>query len=77
MLLLNNLKGINNTFTCRFVSNKFFKPHPRSYKRRLFEAALKPILSSEILEQKKLLTENEVYSFLPKPNECEVSFIFF
>lgn len=61
-----NKTSINS---CRSKSDKFFKPHPRSYKRRLFEAALKPILPSEIEAKKQRLTYNEVYSFFKESNK--------
>ncbi|KAI6228042.1 hypothetical protein M3Y95_00580700 [Aphelenchoides besseyi] len=32
----------------RYVSSKYIKPHPRSYKRRLFEAAVAPVLPPRI-----------------------------
>uniref|UniRef100_A0AC34RTP3 Ribosomal protein L10 n=1 Tax=Panagrolaimus sp. JU765 TaxID=591449 RepID=A0AC34RTP3_9BILA len=32
----------------RAVSSKYIKPHPRSYKRRLFEAAVAPIMPKEV-----------------------------
>lgn len=53
----------------RFKSDKYFKPHPRSYKRRLYEAALKPILPSELEAEKQRLTDNEVYSFFEESNK--------
>jgi ribosomal protein L10 len=31
-------------FSIRFVSSKYIKPHPRSYRRRLYEAAVAPVL---------------------------------
>lgn len=32
----------------RSVSSKYPRPHPRSHQRRLFEAAVKPILPDEL-----------------------------
>uniref|UniRef100_A0AC34GNX7 Uncharacterized protein n=1 Tax=Panagrolaimus sp. ES5 TaxID=591445 RepID=A0AC34GNX7_9BILA len=35
---------ISSRFSVRFVSSKYIRPHPRSYRRRLYEAAIAPIL---------------------------------
>ncbi|CAD5216161.1 unnamed protein product [Bursaphelenchus xylophilus] len=46
MSLLNCIRP--GTIQCRFVSSKYLKPHPRPYKRRLFEAVIKPEMPEEI-----------------------------
>ena len=33
--------------TVRAVSSKYVKPHPRSYRRRLYEAAVAPVMPKE------------------------------
>ncbi|KAI6172058.1 hypothetical protein M3Y98_00931300 [Aphelenchoides besseyi] len=43
----------------RYVSSKYIKPHPRSYKRRLFEAAVAPVLPPKIANCVSRLAQKE------------------
>jgi len=58
---INRNHGYLLNFT-RNVSSKHFRPHPRPYRRRLFEAALAPIIPKELEKEKRRLTENYIYS---------------
>uniref|UniRef100_A0AC35UF31 39S ribosomal protein L10, mitochondrial n=1 Tax=Rhabditophanes sp. KR3021 TaxID=114890 RepID=A0AC35UF31_9BILA len=45
-----------NTITqLRNVSSKYIRPHPRHYKRRLFEAALAPVVQAEKLSCEQII----------------------
>ena len=45
------------------VSHHYLRPHPRSHKRRLFEAALAPVLPPDLEKEQKLLADNEFFEF--------------
>lgn len=66
------IQNFNFQLCLRFGSTKSIRPHPRSYKRRLFEAALKPILSPELQKKKEILEKNDFFDSLSPvkgPNE--------
>lgn len=48
-----NLIGVSQ----RYVSSNFIRPHPRPYRRRLFEQTLAPILPKEMEKEWKELND--------------------
>lgn len=68
-------------YSCKFVmrrnvSTKYLRPHPRPYRRRLYEKALEPILPSELERKKQILEEGDIFDFQPPPNDPQdVSFL--
>ena len=63
-----NLLGANRQAIVNFsaiqrrnVSHHYLRPHPRSHKRRLFEAALAPVLPPDVEKERKLLADNEFF----------------
>lgn len=63
-------------FCLCFASTKSLRPHPRSYKRRLFEAALKPILPPEIQMKQSILKNGDFFDFQTPQDPNEVYFFF-
>ena len=51
----------------RNVSHHYLRPHPRSHKRRLFEAALAPVLPPDVEKERKLLSDNEFFELYKQP----------
>jgi hypothetical protein len=50
MTLLHRLVPSNQLhYATRAISSKYPKPHPRPYLRRLFEAAVKPVMPPKVI----------------------------
>ena len=69
-----NLLGANRQAIVNFsaiqrrnVSHHYLRPHPRSHKRRLFEAALAPVLPPDVEKERKLLADNEFFELYKQP----------
>uniref|UniRef100_A0A915EGP7 Large ribosomal subunit protein uL10m n=1 Tax=Ditylenchus dipsaci TaxID=166011 RepID=A0A915EGP7_9BILA len=60
--------------SCRSVSHNYALPHPRHYRRRIYEAAVAPVFAPDVQEEVDILVENEAFAIPPSGKQARDSF---